>query len=44
MPCEIVIYPDTPLAFNADYRPSYRGGPAKNGWKRMLAWLKSHGL
>ena len=22
--CEIVVYPDTPHAFNADYRPSYR--------------------
>ena len=44
MPCEIVIYPDTPHAFNADYRPSYRGGPAKDRWKRMLAWLKSHGI
>ena len=25
-PCEIVVYPDTPHAFNADYRPSYREG------------------
>lgn len=43
-PCEIVIYPNTPHGFNADYRPSYRAEPAKDGWSRMLAWFKSHGL
>jgi carboxymethylenebutenolidase len=42
--CEFVIYPDTPHAFNADYRPSYREGPAKDGWGRMLAWFRSHGV
>ncbi len=41
---EIVIYPDTPHAFNADYRPTYRPEQAKDGWKRMLAWFKSHGV
>jgi carboxymethylenebutenolidase len=40
---EIVIYPDTPHGFNADYRPSYRAEQAKDGWQRMLAWFKSHG-
>jgi len=40
---EIRIYPDTPHGFNADYRPSYRPDAAKDGWKRMLAWFKSHG-
>jgi carboxymethylenebutenolidase len=42
--CEFVVYPDTPHAFNADYRPSYREGPAKDGWARMLAWFRSHGV
>lgn len=42
--CDIVVYPDTPHAFNADYRPSYREGPAKDGWQRMLAWFKAHGV
>jgi carboxymethylenebutenolidase len=42
--CEFVIYPDTPHAFNADYRPSYREVPAKDGWARMLAWFRSHGV
>ncbi|MBI1245555.1 MAG: hypothetical protein GC202_11165 [Alphaproteobacteria bacterium] len=38
-PCEIVTYPDTPHAFNADYRPSYRAGPAKDGWQRLIVWF-----
>jgi len=42
--CEFMVYPDTPHAFNADYRPSYREGPAKDGWARMLAWLKKNGV
>ena len=41
---EFVIYPDTPHAFHADYRPSYREGPAKDGWARMQKWFKDHGL
>ncbi|MEH0167663.1 dienelactone hydrolase family protein [Roseateles microcysteis] len=41
---EIVLYPDTPHAFNADYRPSYREKEAKDGWVRCLAWFKSHGV
>ncbi len=28
----------------ADYRPSYRKDTAADGWKRMLAWFKSHGV
>jgi len=42
-PCEIVIYPNTPHAFFADYRPSYRPEPAKDGWARLQAWFKQHG-
>ena len=41
--CEFQVYPDTPHAFHADYRPSYREGPAKDGWARTNAWLKAHG-
>jgi carboxymethylenebutenolidase len=37
--CEFVIYPDTPHAFNADYRPSYRKEAAEDGWKRCVAWF-----
>jgi carboxymethylenebutenolidase len=43
-PAEIVVYPDTPHAFFADYRPSYRPGPASDGWKRMLEWFKTQGV
>jgi len=43
-PSEIVVYPDTPHGFNADYRPSYRPEQAKDGWKRLLAWFKDHGV
>lgn len=41
---EFVVYPDTPHAFHADYRPSYRQGPAEDGWQRLRAWLKRHGV
>jgi carboxymethylenebutenolidase len=41
---EIIVYPDTPHAFFADYRPSYRKGPATDGWKRLLEWFKTHGV
>jgi carboxymethylenebutenolidase len=36
---EIILYPDTPHAFHADYRPSYRKQQAEDGWKRCLAWF-----
>lgn len=41
---EFVVFPDAPHAFHADYRPSYRQGPAEEGWKRCLAWFKAHGV
>ncbi len=44
MPVEIQVYPDAPHAFCADCRSSYREGPAKDGWRRMLAWFAGHGL
>ena len=40
---EIVVYPDAPHGFHADYRPSYRKDAAEDGWKRMLAWFAAHG-
>jgi carboxymethylenebutenolidase len=39
-----VIYPDTPHAFHADYRPSYRKEQAEDGWRRLQAWFKENGL
>lgn len=41
---EIVLYPDTPHGFHADYRPSYRKEQAEDGWKRLLDWFKKHGV
>lgn len=41
---EFVVYKDAPHAFHADYRPSYRKEPAEDGFKRALAWFKSHGV
>jgi carboxymethylenebutenolidase len=43
-PSEIVVYPDTPHGFNADYRPSYRPEAAKDSWKRMRDWFAAHGV
>jgi carboxymethylenebutenolidase len=43
-PSEIIVYPDTPHGFNADYRPTYRKQPAEDGWKRMLEWFKKNGV
>jgi len=39
---EFVIYPATPHAFHADYRPSYRKQPAEDGWKRAVAWFRTN--
>jgi carboxymethylenebutenolidase len=41
---EIVVYPNAPHGFNADYRPSYRPGDASDAWTRMLAWFRAHGM
>ena len=43
-PSEIVIYPDAPHGFHADFRSSYRPGPAQDGWKRLQEWFKKHGV
>jgi carboxymethylenebutenolidase len=41
---EFVVYPDMPHAFHADYRPTYRAGPAQDGFARALAWFKAKGV
>ena len=41
---EIVVYPEAPHAFFADYRPSYRETEAKDAWERLQAWFKKQGL
>jgi carboxymethylenebutenolidase len=42
--CDIVVFEGAPHAFHADYRPSYREAAAKDGWARLLAWFKKHGV
>jgi carboxymethylenebutenolidase len=42
-PSEIVVYDGAPHGFHADYRPSYRPEPAKDGWQRLQAWFKKNG-
>lgn len=42
--CSFEIYPDAPHAFHADYRATYREGPAKDGWLKLIAWFKKHGV
>ena len=42
-PGEIIVYPDAPHGFHADYRPSYVEADARDGWKKLLAWFKKNG-
>jgi len=41
-PAEIVVYEGAPHAFFADYRESYRQGPAEDAWRRTLAFLQKN--
>jgi carboxymethylenebutenolidase len=43
-PSKIVVFPDAPHGFHADYRPSFRPDAAKDAWQQCLAWFKSHGV
>jgi carboxymethylenebutenolidase len=43
-PSEIVVYPDAPHGFHADYRPSYRQADAEDGWQRLQAWFQRYGV
>ncbi|HET9533564.1 MAG TPA: dienelactone hydrolase family protein, partial [Blastocatellia bacterium] len=38
-PSEIILYPDTPHGFYADYRPSYRKEQAQDAWRRLQEWF-----
>lgn len=40
----IRVYDGAPHAFHADYRPSYRKDAADDGWRRLQAWFKEHGV
>lgn len=41
---DIVIYPDAPHGFHADYRPSYRATDAIEAWNQMLTWFRKYGV
>ena len=41
---EIVVYPDAPHGFHADYRGSYRKDEAEDAWKQAQAWFKKYGV
>ena len=41
---QIIVYPDSPHAFFADYRPSYKQDDAKDAWQKLQAWFKQHGV
>ena len=41
---KIIVYPDAAHGFHADYRPTYNAADAVDGWSRMLAFLRLHGV
>ncbi len=41
---QIIVYPDAGHGFHADYRDSYNGPDAKDGWARMLAHFVENGV
>ena len=40
----IIVYPDTPHGFHADYRASYREPQARDGWVQLQRWFADHGV
>ncbi|HSQ70585.1 MAG TPA: dienelactone hydrolase family protein [Steroidobacteraceae bacterium] len=43
-PSEIVVFPEAPHGFHADYRASYRPEDAQQAWRQCLAWFRDHGV
>jgi carboxymethylenebutenolidase len=43
-PSKIVVFPDAPHGFLADYRPSYAPREAADAWAQCLAWFRQHGV
>lgn len=43
-PSEIIVYPEAPHGFHADYRPSYREEAATDGWAKLQAWFAQKGV
>jgi carboxymethylenebutenolidase len=41
---KIVVFPDAPHGFLADYRPSYMPKEAADAWAQCLDWFRKHGV
>ncbi len=41
---QIVVFPEAPHGFHADYRPTFRAREAADGWQRLLAWFRANGV
>lgn len=41
---DIHVYPQAQHGFHADYRPSYSEADARDGWARLRAHFKAHGV
>lgn len=41
---QILVYPEAPHGFHADYRPSYREEAATDGWEKLQAWFQEFGI
>ena len=40
----IEVYPGAQHGFHADYRPSFNQAAAEDGWRKMLAFFRQHGV
>jgi carboxymethylenebutenolidase len=43
-PSQIVVYPEAPHGFHADYRPNYREEAARDGWSRLQQWFEQQSV
>lgn len=41
---EIIVYPDAPHGFYADYRPTYREDAASDAWEKLQSWFQQYGV
>lgn len=41
---KIILYPDLPHGFHADYRPTYREKYAQEAWEELLKWFRKYGV
>ncbi|NJN87958.1 MAG: dienelactone hydrolase family protein [Leptolyngbyaceae cyanobacterium SL_7_1] len=41
---EIMVYPEAPHGFHADYRPTYQEETAQDGWLRLQQWFQQQGV